>query len=337
MIEGHGDDLFRFNGKIRINFSTNIPQNVNHDALLDHLRACVAILSNYPEPEPRSVERHLAEIHGLLPEQIIVNNGATEAIYLLAHLFAGKESAIVTPTFREYQDAARLFSHSISFIKSINEIESCEANIVWLCNPNNPTGQVFERAKLLEMMDTCPDKTFIIDQAYALYSVKPVLTEKDVQDRENLIVLHSLSKQFMVPGLRIGYAIGPAKIINALRRVRMPWSVNSLAIEAAHFLLDHRNERPIDYKTLHSEAERLSSALRSLGITVEPTDCNFLLASCPKGTAASLKEWLVKKYGILIRDASNFEGLTPEYFRIAAQSREDNDLFIKSIEEWMSL
>ena len=86
---------------------------------------------------------------------------------------------------------------------------------------------MFERTLLLEMVDKCLDKTFIIDQAYALYSVKPVLTEKDVEDRENLIALHSLTKQFMVPGLRIGYATGPVKIINAMRWLRMPWSVNS--------------------------------------------------------------------------------------------------------------
>ena len=337
MIEGHGDDLFRFNEKIRINFSTNIPQNVNHDALLDHLRACGAIFSNYPEPEPRSVERHLAEIYGLWPEQVIVTNGATEAIYLLAHLFAGKKSAILAPTFREYQDAARLFSHSVTFINSINEIDGHEADVVWLCNPNNPTGQVFERTLLLEMVDKCLDKTFIIDQAYALYSVKPVLTEKDVEDRENLIALHSLTKQFMVPGLRIGYATGPVKIINAMRWLRMPWSVNSLAIAASHFLLDHRNEYKVDYLTLHSEAERLTASLRSLGISAVPTDCNFLLALLPFGTASDLKNWLVEKHGILIRDASNFEGLTPDYFRIAAQSREENDLFIKSMKEWMSL
>ena len=113
MIDGHGDDLFRFNGKVQINFSTNIPQNVNHDGLLEHLHECGAIFRNYPEPEPKSVEQHLATINGVSSENIIVTNGATEAIYLLAHLFEGKKSAIIVPTFREYQDAAGVFAHSI--------------------------------------------------------------------------------------------------------------------------------------------------------------------------------------------------------------------------------
>lgn len=337
MIDGHGDDLFRFNGIVKSNFSTNIPQNVSHDALLDHLYKCGAIFRNYPEPEPRSVERHLADVYGLPPENIIVTNGATEAIYLLAHLFEGKNSAILVPTFREYQDAAKVFSHTVSYIHSLNEIETCGADIIWLCNPNNPTGQIFDREDLLSIVDSCKEKVFIVDQAYALYSVKPVLSMSDVMERQNLVVLYSLTKQFMIPGLRIGYAIGPVGLFNALREIRMPWSVNSLAIEAAHYLLDNSDRIAIDKQTLHEEAIRLSRALCSTGIVVEPTDCNFLLARLPFKTAAELKQWMVENHGILIRDASNFEGLGPAHFRIAAQSREENDMFINSIKEWMSL
>lgn len=337
MIEGHGDDLFRFKGKVRINFSTNIPQNVSHDSLLDHLYKCGAIFSNYPEPEPRSVERHVATIHGLSPESVIVTNGATEAIYLLAHLFIGRKSEVVTPTFREYQDAATVFSHSVSFIHSINEIEESDADVVWLCNPNNPTGQVFDREELLSVIDCCQDKVFVIDQAYSLYSVKPVLSLKDAAERNNVVILYSLTKQFMIPGLRIGYAVGPVELFNSLRKLRMPWSVNSLAIEAAHYLLDNSGAIQINKHELHDEAIRLSVALRDLAMTVEPTDCNFILAKLPSGTAAELKEWMVENHGILIRDASNFEGLTKSHFRIAAQSHEENNLFIKCIKEWMSL
>ena len=337
MIDGHGDDLYRFNGRVQINFSTNIPQNVNHDRLLEHLHKCGAVFRNYPEPEPKSMEQHLAQIYDLHQENIIVTNGATEAIYLLAHLFEGKKSAIIVPTFREYQDAAGVFDHSISYIHSMSEIEGTDADIVWVCNPNNPTGQIFDRDELLALIDRCKDKVFIIDQAYALYSVKTVLSVEDVMKRDNVVVLYSLTKQFMIPGLRIGYAIGPVRLFSALRKLRMPWSVNSLAIEAAHFLLDDKVGSHIDRQTLHEEALRLSVALRETGFKVEPTDCNFLLARLPHKTASELKDWMVENYGILIRDASNFEGLTPSHFRIAAQSRAENDVFIKAVKEWKSL
>ena len=88
---------------------------------------------------------------------------------------------------------------------------------------------------------------------------------------------------------------------------------------------------------MHREALRLSCALSALGIEVAHTDCNFILARLKKGRAAELKMWLVENYGILIRDASNFEGLTPAHFRIAAQSPQENDIFIKCMQEWLSL
>ena len=337
MIEGHGDDLFRFEGRVRINFSSNIPQNVNHEELIRHLCERGSLVGNYPEPEPKSVERRLAQLLGLEPESVIVTNGAAEAIYLIAHLFEGKRSAIVAPTFREYQDAAKVFAHRVSFIRSIDEIEASDADIVWLCNPNNPTGEVFCRERLLSIIDRCREKVFIIDQAYALYSVKRVLSAEDIAGRDNVVILHSLTKEYMIPGLRIGYAIGSAGVMDALRGLRMPWSVNALAIEAAHFFLDRGNREVISAEELHREALRLSCALSALGVEVAPTDCNFILARLQKGRAAELKMWLVENYGILIRDASNFEGLTPAHFRIAAQSPQENDIFIKCMQEWLSL
>ncbi len=335
MIEGHGDDLFRFGNRVKVNFSTNIPQTADHSGLMSQISLRGDIIGSYPEPEPLSVECKLALIHEVSPENVIVTNGATEAIYLLAHVFSGGRSKIIIPTFREYQDACTIFNHSIDFATSLCEING-EETMVWLCNPNNPTGQVLRRKELLAIIDRYPEVVFIIDQAYACYSVKAVLSVEDVVTRSNVVMLHSLTKQFMVPGLRIGYAIGARDLINQIRCLKMPWSVNAIAIEASHYLLENRHDYVVDADFLHSEALRISHAFRELGIFVENTDCNFLLAKLPHGTASELKLWMMDKYGLLIRDASNFEGLSEGYFRIAAQTPNENDLLIKAIEEWIS-
>lgn len=336
MIDGHGDDVFRYGDKIRVNFSTNIPQGVTHTGLMSHLFGAGAIFRNYPEPEPRSVERKLAGIHGVESGNVIVTNGATEAIYLLAHAFAGGASAIVVPTFREYQDACRVHGHSMQFASSLEEIGSGN-NIVWLCNPNNPTGQVYDKEELLGLADGNPSTLFVLDQAYALYSTREVISDEEIMCRKNVVVLHSLTKQFVVPGLRIGYAIGPAEIVDRLRRLRMPWSVNSIAIEAAHYLLQNESEYRFDSSLLHREAVRIGREMMTLGMEVSSTDCNFLLAKLPSGTSGALKEWLIENHGLLIRDASNFESLTPRHFRVAAQGAEENDLLISALREWTSL
>ena len=97
------------------------------------------------------------------------------------------------------------------------------------------------------------------------------------------------------------------------------------------------NREVISAEELHREALRLSCELSALGVEVAHTDCNFILARLKQGRAAELKMWLGENYGILIRDASNFEGLTPAHFRIAAQSPQENDIFIKCMQEWLSL
>lgn len=333
MIDGHGDDLFRYGDKIRINFSTNVPQHVDHAGLLRHLAGAGAMFRNYPEPEPRSVEIKLALHHGVESSNIIVTNGATEAIYLLAHAFMGGRSSVIAPTFREYQDACRVFNHSVRFIASLDGMGN-DDNVAWVCNPNNPTGQAYNREALLSAIDAHPSTAFVVDQSYAAFSVKDVLTVEDVLSRRNAVMLHSMTKQYVVPGLRIGYAIGPECLIDRLRTLRMPWSVNAVAIEAARYLIDHESEYVFDAHSLHAEAKRLSEEMRQLGITVIDTHCNFILAQLPYGTAAELKSWLVENHGMLIRDASNFEGLSTRHFRVAAQSKEENTELIKALTEW---
>lgn len=336
MIDGHGDDLYRFGDKVVINFSTNIPQDVDHSGLLTHLAKAGAVFKNYPEPEPRSVEQKLAISHDVDVENVIVTNGATEAIYLLAHAYRDRKSAIIVPTFREYQDACRVYNHTLQFITSLEEIDE-SLSVVWLCNPNNPTGEGYDKERLLSVIDFHPATLFIVDQAYAAFSVKEVLSIADIMSRKNVVVLHSLTKQFVVPGLRIGYAIGPEEIIKRLRSLRMPWAVNSIAIEAALYLLDNSSSYVFDATLLNDQANRLRDEMIGMGMEVRKTDCNFILACLPYASAAQLKSWLIRRYGILIRDASNFEGLTPRHFRVAAQSCRENKLLIKALKEWISL
>ncbi len=340
MIDGHGDDIFSYGGKVKVNFSTNIYQGVDHTGLMNHLVSCPELLSNYPEPEPVSVEKRLSETYGMPVDNIIVTNGATEAIYLIARKMSGARSAVVVPTFREYQDACAMCGHSVRFVPEYEvyngALSACNADMVWLCNPNNPTGRVFNREELLRIIDTKPETLFVIDQAYADYSVVKVLEPSEVLSRGNVIMLQSLTKQFAVPGLRIGYAIAPTEIVSGLRSMRMPWSVNSFAIKASHYLLKHREDYHINKNQLHEEAVWISQALHCLGIECHDSDCNFILCRLPKGNASQLKEWLMEKYELLIRDASNFETLDHLYFRVAAQDHKSNELLVKCIEEWMS-
>ena len=166
-----------------------------------------------------------------------------------------------------------------------------------------------------------------------MYTAKPVLPPREVNSHPNLILLYSLTKDYCIPGLRLGYMVANPTLIGELKRFRTPWSVNALAIVAAKFLLSA--DSSIDRDALLQQARYLAESLVAMGIEVEPSDTNFILCRLPKGAADELKQWLVEHYGILIRDASNFAGLTPQHFRIAAQAPEENRLLINAIKAWM--
>lgn len=335
MTDGHGDDLYRYGGRILHNFSSNIFTGIDHAPLMRHLAGCEWCVKRYPEPEPYSLEKRIAADIGVDAENVIVTNGATEAIYLMAQFRQGATSHIVVPTFREYQDACKLHSHEIHFTESVKKAAAAYGDMVWMCNPNNPTGEMTPAEELLRLASVHKEKIFVIDQAYALYTSLPVISAREAVDAGNILLLSSLTKDFAIPGMRIGYAVGAGDIIAKMKGCRMPWAVNALAIEAATYLLDHKDEYHVDAALLHREALRITKALSDMGVKPAPTECNFILCELPISTSAELKKYLIDEYGILIRDASNFEGLNARHFRVAAQTPEENDLLTDAIAKWI--
>lgn len=336
MIQGHGDDLYRYGNRVEINFSTNIFNHFDHSPLFDFLARKLHLITSYPEPEPTTLEQAIARQNGVSPDSIMVTNGATEAIYLMAQCFADRVSFIVQPTFAEYADACRMHGNTpptdITTPTSADTLGSNTA--LWLCNPNNPTGNVVPHNELLDTIARNPHTLFIIDQSYARYTLKPTLTPSEAAEADNVLLLNSMTKDYGIPGLRLGYVTASEKLIDMLRRYRMPWAVNSLAISAGLFLINHRSLYTINTEALCQECVRVSTLIQKLGIATCPSDSNMLLCRLPEHTAAELKEFLVDHYGILIRDASNFHTLSPQHFRIAVQTTAENDTLIKALTEW---
>ena len=333
MINGHGDDIHLYDG-IRINFSSNIYNHFDHERLFCHLANQLDHVSNYPEPAPFGLEQSMAPLLGLQAEQLMVTNGATEAIYLIAQTFRRKRSAVITPTFSEYADACRMHDHQLNHIYNLSQVHN-DYDIVWLCNPNNPTGSVIDKDDLTASIVAHPDILFVVDASYARFTQRPLITTSEAVFHSNLLMLHSLTKEYGIPGLRIGYVTGNASLLDDLRRQRMPWAVNQVAIDAAYYRLAHSDEYEFDLSALMSERERVSRQLMAIGgVIVWPSDTHILLCQLTIGKASALKEYLVHEHGILIRDASNFAGLGPNYFRIAVQTPEENDELIEAIKQW---
>lgn len=206
MLHGHGDDGYRNERILRANFSSNVRPGGVPSALRDHLRTQLDRAGTYPEVAAESLTALLAAQHRVTPGQVLVTNGAVAAIYLVAQAWRGARSVVVGPTFSEYADAARLEEHAVTSIsrEDFTVERFGEATLVWLCNPNNPTGEVLSRDLLLGVIDRHPGVMFVVDLAYADFCATAPLCAADTETRTNLVLLHSLTKNFGIPGLRLG-------------------------------------------------------------------------------------------------------------------------------------
>lgn len=163
-------------------------------------------------------------------------------------------------------------------MEGISSLEKLTGNegIFWLCNPNNPTGQTWDAATLRRLIATYPRKLFVIDQSYALFTEKKVLSVAETVKLPNVLLLHSMTKCYAVPGLRLGAVTGSRELLSRIRACRMPWSVNALAVEAGHYLLQHPGEYRMDIQALLTERRRVTDALEALGgVEVLPTDTHY--------------------------------------------------------------
>ncbi len=336
MINGHGDDGYQY-PKITANFSSNVYHQTDLSGLEQYLTQHIDAIHGYPEPDAVSIRELLAQQANIAVNCISVTNGATEAIYLIAQEFRGSKTTIVSPVFSEYADACAIHQHLLQHVFDLNDIP-LETELCWLCSPNNPTGEVYSEQQLLTLFKQYPTTYFVIDQSYAAFAVDALLAIDKVIQYPNVMVLHSMTKQFAIPGLRLGYLVANSDLLARINYFRMPWSVNSLAIVAGKYLLQHANKLQVDLLTLLQQTKQLQQALAAFRqLQVLPTQTHYFLVKLLNGkSAAELKKYLANKHHLLIRDAANFVGLDQHYFRVACQSVAQNNQLVAAIGEWLT-
>jgi threonine-phosphate decarboxylase len=338
MIKGHGNDSYRFKQKIVADFSTNVFFKGIPKTLETHLSKCIPTILNYPEPDSLALQDKIAAHHHLESNQVMVTNGSTEAFYMLANYFRGKISTILTPSFAEYEDAGRLYGHSLNFLsqQSFYYESKLNTDIIWIGNPNNPDGKINSKKTIKQFCYNNPDVVLIVDEAYSELCSNFESSVSLVQETPNLIVVCSLTKTFAIPGIRLGYIVLPEALQEELSAFKIPWSVNSLAQEAGYFIINNYEDLLPDRGALLKCSHEFQQKLNGIdGLEVTASDCNYFLIKLKKGKATDLKAFLIREYGLLIRDASNFRGLDDSFFRLSVQEEDHMQLLIKGIETWL--
>lgn len=339
MITGHGDDAYNYPDGIIGDFSSNVPYS-HHGALVaEHLCHEMSRIHNYPDPQARQLTQALRGHHHLTEgTDVLVTNGSAESFYLLAHLFSGSKSIITYPSFAEYEDACTLYKHDLRYL-ALDNIDTSDINgakTLWFALPNNPDGYIMPVEKIRALCANHPNTFVIIDNAYGELCPPSADLIPLHSEYPNLISVHSLTKTFAIPGLRLGYTIASSEVISALQPCRIPWSVNSLALSAGLFIIQKYEELRPDAKNLCPESERLQQILSKIeGLEVLPSRCNFFLCKLQRGTAAELKEYLATRHKLLIRNADNFRGLTAQHFRVSVQGEALNSLLCQGIKMYL--
>jgi threonine-phosphate decarboxylase len=335
--------LFRHGGapvagrRALLDFSVNVNPLGPPASVLQAIRHELPAIARYPDPECRLLIDRLAKEHGVEPDQIVVGNGSNDLIYAIARALHPKHVAIAEPTYTEYLRASLLVGATAEHWLAegahfkMTPFDPQGANIVWLCNPNNPTGGLWVgAADLSQWMEAHPRIVFVIDEAFLPLCPRsspgrgdPLTLISKLDRLHNLIVLRSLTKVYGLAGLRLGYAVTNAAMARSLRAELAPWSVNSLAQHAGLAALEDSGfwQQTRDWLTRTDFADELAKVARFLQPV--PSFTSFVLVRLRQGTSARFAEQLEER-GIIIRDAANFIGLDQRYVRIAMRTARDN-------------
>ena len=328
-----------------VDFSSNVNPLGCHPGVKKYLKNQLNQIHVYPDSESTRLRSNLKWFTGINTSQILIGNGATEIIYNFCSTFVNKKSKVLIPcpTFSEYEKAVNFFGVKTIPFRTLNLNLDLQKflkkiptkGIVFICNPNNPTGEILSK-KNMEQIVKLAEKKFtlvFVDETFIelVPDSNPSLV-KTLKSYQNLFILRSFTKSFGLAGLRIGYGLGSKKIIEILQRVKIPWNVNYIAQTAASAALCYSDFLDKSRKNIKKENLFLMNSLSKIKwLSCFSSSTNFILIKT-KINSKLLQKKLLKK-NILVRDCSTFCGLDENYIRIAVKNRVQNKLLVKALGE----
>lgn len=346
----HGGDVEGFVrdfGREPVDFSANcnplgLPESAKR-AVIESLDTA----DRYPDPLSRRLRETLGGHLDVAPESIFCAAGAAEVIFRIAAATGPKHALLLAPGFAEYELALRSVGCDIDFHylspendfvltdSLLDEIRD-DIDIIFLCNPNNPTAQLIEQELLLRILARCREMgvLLVLDECFNGFlddpdarSLRPFLTENP-----NLVILGAFTKLYGMAGLRLGYCLNSdLGLIEALERAGQPWCVSSVASAAGIAVLDDSEYLERSLKLIGEERVFLIEGLERCGIRVIGSGANFIFFRSPVPELGRL----CRERGFLIRDCSNYRGLGKGYYRIAVRTHDENLKLLEALSQIM--
>lgn len=353
MDTGHGGnlaavcDLYGWPPEAILDFSASInpfgPPKKTWSAFRESFRQITA----YPDPDCRRLRRAIGALLSVPTDRILIGNGSTGLIFLIPRALSSHSVLIFCPTYQDYEAAAHAAGCKVQplllgLAPTVDDLHSALSGVrsgedlVFLCNPNNPTGRSLSADAVRWLIKRHPSARFVIDEAYADFVDEERVSLLKRPLPKNAIVLRSFTKIFSIPGLRLGFAVASQEIIEKLGRFQEPWSVNGTALSVGESLLGEKAF--VEQSRIHLQREKKSlfeGLSRIRGLEPIPSETNFLLVRrTDRRSVEPLKRSLIREK-VLIRSGGNFRGLGRSYFRVAVKREGENRKLIGLLKEWM--
>lgn len=346
MIGGHGGNIYDLARRLKcdpaeiLDLSSNVNPLGPPHGLYDYLVRRIEAVSALPEVDNLGIIRCYAEHLGIPADRIIAGNGTTQFIYSIPGVLRTNRALIVGPTYSDYADACRLQGAAFEFFwcrepdgfkPDLDRLDEAAAfaDAVFICNPNNPTGTLLSADELKRICRRRPQVRFIVDESYL-----PFVADGESQSLvrsgiDNLLVLLSISKIYRIPGLRVGFLVASPATIAAFARGLWPWNVNQLGQAAVRFLCEAGTDLDAFVAEtrayLDVERRRFEQRLGLIpGLRVFPSPTSFFLVRLPENLSAATVWTALAQERILIRDCSNFLGLSDRFIRISPKTPDAN-------------
>ncbi|WP_215695463.1 threonine-phosphate decarboxylase CobD [Clostridium sp. MCC353] len=344
----HGGDIFGVAAELGVkpeeclDFSANLNPLGVPKSVRDAMKESLDQVIYYPDPDCRELIHDLSGHYGVPEGYLLAGNGAADLIFRLVYGIRPSNALIPAPTFLEYEEALKQtktriirlpLDENLEVPENLPEFISEEIDLVFLCNPNNPTGILTGRDLMIMAAKKAVETgtILVIDECFLdftgreeEFTMVPYLKEFP-----NMVILKSFTKMFSIPGIRLGYALcSDPDLINRIRAAGQSWSVNTAAAAAGRAALKEVEFVRSSAAFIKEEREFLTGELKKLGIRVFPGQANYLfiqVKSCP-----GLYDKLLR-YGIMIRRCLNYDGLDETYYRTAVRNREENKGLIKAL------
>ena len=341
----HGGDIYK--NSIEHDFSVNINPLGMPDGVIKVLSESIKACEQYPDIKARKLREKLSRRLGVDPQDIIFGNGASELIMTAVRAVKPKKILVPVPSFTGYMYAAKScgcltefyymreadgFVLTDGFLEHINP----ETYMVFLANPNNPTGKYIKSELLEKIINKCDkcNAAVVLDECFAELSDNAEESMTNCyKDFPNLLILRSFTKSFAIPGLRLGYAISTSSDLVRRMEMQIPeWSVSVPAQLAGIAALEETEYLQKARKIIKEQREYLEKELDALGFSCVRSSADYILFKDKKERKINLYDELIKKK-ILIRNCSDYEGLPDGWYRIAVKTADENSILIKALSE----